>query len=96
MKKYSHIVFALTILPGLSANFRPAHAGNPERSGQAGATQLLINPYARSSGLFGMNVATVAGVEGMLNNPAGLAFGRSTEVVIAHTQWLMGSGISIN
>lgn len=93
MKRY---FILLTGLFCLYMNAGTAFAGNPERSGQAGATQLLINPYARSSGLFGMNVATVAGVEGMLNNPAGLAFGRSTEVVIANTQWLMGSGISVN
>ena len=71
-------------------------AGNPERSGQAGATQLLINPYARSSGVNGLNVATAYGIESVINNPAGLALSHGTEVVFAHTRWLWGSGIGLN
>ena len=34
-----------------------AIAGNPDRVGSAGASQLLINPWARSSGLGGANIA---------------------------------------
>ncbi|MBK5284896.1 MAG: DUF3308 domain-containing protein, partial [Bacteroidia bacterium] len=30
-------------------------AGNNDRAGQAGATELLINPWARSSGFGGAN-----------------------------------------
>jgi hypothetical protein len=36
-------------------------AGNRDRSGQAGAGELLLNPWARSSGLFGLNAANVSG-----------------------------------
>ncbi len=32
-----------------------ALAGNPDRAGQAGATELLINPWARSTGWNGAN-----------------------------------------
>ncbi|MCS6905904.1 MAG: PorV/PorQ family protein [Bacteroidia bacterium] len=68
--------------------------GNPERVGQAGATQLLINPFARSSGVFGINVANSFGIESIINNPAGLSHTRRTEVVFAHTRWLADIGIN--
>lgn len=71
-------------------------AGNPDRVGQAGATQLLINPWARSSGVNGMNVAGASGIESVINNPAGLSLTKRTEVVFSHTQWLSGSDIRIN
>ena len=34
-------------------------AGNEQRAGQAGASELLINPFARTSGWAGANVAGV-------------------------------------
>lgn len=73
-----------------------ALAGNPERTGQAGATQLLVNPYGRSSGLNGANVATTEGIESVMNNVAGMAHNKGTEVVFTHTLWLMGTDIRIN
>ncbi|MCS7297306.1 MAG: PorV/PorQ family protein [Bacteroidia bacterium] len=71
-------------------------AGNPERAGSAGATQLLINPYARSSGMGGLNIANTYGIESVIINPAGIALTRRTEFVFSHTRWLVGSDISIN
>lgn len=71
-------------------------AGNPDRSGQAGATQLLINPWARSSGWGNANTACIKGLESMYSNIAGLAFTPKTELLFAHTNWLQGTGISIN
>ena len=38
------------------------YSGNPERIGQAGASQLLINPYSRNSGMVGSNSAKVRGL----------------------------------
>ncbi|MCX7606587.1 MAG: PorV/PorQ family protein [Bacteroidia bacterium] len=73
-----------------------ALAGNPERAGQAGATQLLINPYARSSGMGGLNIANCYGIESIIINPAGIALTRRTEFVFSHTRWLVGSDININ
>lgn len=73
-----------------------ALAGNPERAGQAGATQLLINPYARSSGMGGLNIANTYGIESIITNPAGIALTRRTEFVFSHTRWLVGSDININ
>lgn len=86
--------FRITVF--LALIISSAWAGNPERAGQAGATQLLINPYARSSGMHGMDVATTSGIMSAINNPAGLTGTRRTEVVFSHTRWLVGSDISIN
>ncbi len=71
-------------------------AGNKDRAGQAGASELLINPWARSSGWGGVNVANSFGLESIYTNVAGLAFTKKTELVFSHTQWLKGSEIGIN
>jgi hypothetical protein len=70
--------------------------GNKDRSGQAGASELLINPWARSSGWGGVNVANSFGLESIYTNVAGLAFTKKTELIFANTQWLKGSEIGIN
>ena len=71
-------------------------AGNPDRSGQAGANELNINPWARSAGLFGMNTANVTGVEAIRTNVAGMAFIDNLEIAATRTQWLVGSEVGIN
>jgi hypothetical protein len=71
-------------------------AGNPDRAGSAGATQLLINPWSRSAGMGMANSASLRGVEAMFGNIAGLSKVNKTELVFANTQWLSGSGVSIN
>lgn len=71
-------------------------AGNNDRAGQAGATELLINPWARSSGFGGANSGSVRGMEAMFLNIAGVAFTKKTEIIFAHTNFLQGSGININ
>lgn len=73
-----------------------ASAGNPDRAGQAGATELLINPWARSSGFASANTASVRGLEAQYLNVAGMAFTSKTEVLFSNTQWLVGSGVMIN
>src|SRR5690606_3377124 len=70
--------------------------GNPERVGQAGASQLLINPFARNSGMGGANSARVRGLEAQFLNIAGTAYTRRTELILNHANWLSGTGISIN
>lgn len=71
-------------------------AGNDDRAGQAGATHLLINPWARSSSWGGAGSANDRGLEGQFMNPAGLAHAKKTEIVFAHTRWLEGADININ
>jgi len=71
-------------------------AGNEEKKGQAGATELLINPWARSSGWAGANIAGIRGVEAIRLNIAGLSFISGTEVVFSSTQWMKGTDIKIS
>lgn len=71
-------------------------AGNPDRIGQAGATQLLINPWARTSGLGWAGVSSARGLEATFLNVGGLAHARKTELNFSNTNWLVGSGISLN
>jgi len=71
-------------------------AGNEDRSGQSGASELLINPWARSSGWGNANVAGVRGLESQFLNVAGTAFTKKTELLFAHTNYLSGSDIGIN
>jgi hypothetical protein len=71
-------------------------AGNPDRAGQAGATELLINPWSRSSGWGGANSGGIHGIEAQFYNVAGVAFTKKMEVAFSHTNFLQGSGITIN
>lgn len=91
MKRSGAVIAALALLTQV-----PAVAGNPDRAGSAGATQLLINPWARSSGMSMANTASMRGVESMFGNIAGLSRVNKTEVLFTNTQWLSGSGVSIN
>jgi len=73
-----------------------AFAGNKDRTGQAGATELLVNPWAQSTGLFGMNVSGTRGLEAMKCNIAGMAFTENMEVGVSHLVYLSGSQVSVN
>ncbi|MFT7589159.1 MAG: hypothetical protein ACI959_001376 [Limisphaerales bacterium] len=81
----------LALLP-----FTAAFAGNPDRIGEAGASEILINPWARSSGWNGINVANVTGMESMRTNVAGLAFTEKTEINFTRTLYLEGSDVNIS
>ena len=73
-----------------------AWAGNDTKRGQAGASELLINPWARSSGWGGANAGNIRGVESMMLNVGGLAYVRRTDLIASYSRWMAGSGISIN
>lgn len=85
-----------TLLAGMLISTAAGFAGNPDRAGSAGAQELLINPFARSSGWGGANSSKVRGLESMFLNVAGIAFTKKTEVIFSRTNWLSGAGISIN
>lgn len=68
----------------------------PSRVGQAGATQLLMNSYSRSTGFNGANIGSVSGIEASSINPAGIATTRKTELVFSNCQWMIGSQIGVN
>ncbi len=96
MKKQYKIVTFFAIAGLIVIPCKYSKAGNPDRVGQAGATELLINPWARSSGWSGSNVAGCRGLESMFLNVAGTAFTKKTELIFARTQWLKGSDINLN
>ena len=58
------------------------------RAGSAGASELLINPFGRSSGWGTANIASVSGLEGQYSNVAGLASTEKTELIFTQTSWL--------
>lgn len=93
MKKIVTLVILTTIVL-LPAQL--SKAGNKDRAGQAGATELLINPWGQSAGLHGMNSSFVHGAEAMRNNVAGLTFINKTQLVFANSMWLKGSGVTVN
>ncbi len=84
------LVTGIILLPTIDAT-----AGNKDRAGQAGAAELLINPWARSSGWGGVNIANATGLEAIYSNVAGLAFTPQTEVIFAYTDWLKGADIKL-
>lgn len=73
-----------------------AWAGNPDRQGEAGAYELLLNPWARSAGLHTLNTSYISGVEALRLNPAGLVRINQLEVVLSRANYLQGTGISLN
>jgi len=87
MKQINNWIKAAAII-ALMLPFNNSFAGNPQRAGQAGASELLINPWARTSGWGGANIAGVRGLEGIFSNVAGLAFTEKTELIFSQTQWL--------
>ncbi len=96
MKKQYKLLASLALVGLLVIPDSYIIAGNPDRVGQAGATELLINPWARSSGWAGSNIAGTRGLESMFSNVAGTAFTKKTELIFARTQWLKGTDININ
>ena len=86
----------LTICAALLYNSNLAYAGNPDRQGEAGATELLINPWAGSSGFHTMNTASISGLEAMRLNIAGLSRIEGGEFGFSNAQLFQGTGISMN
>lgn len=71
-------------------------AGNPDRQGQAGASELLMNPWGRSAGLHSMTTSSVMGVEAMRINIAGLSRIKSFEVAVSNNRLFSGTGMNLN
>jgi len=88
MKQINNSIKAIAFIALILLPFNTILAGNPQRAGQAGASELLINPWARTSGWAGANIAGVRGLEGIYSNVAGLAFTQKTELIFSQTQWL--------
>ena len=85
----------ITVILCVGLAVSAAFAGNPDRRGEAGAYELVMNGWGNSSGLWSMNSANITGLESERINVAGLAFVPKTEVSAAYTLWLQGAGVGI-
>ena len=72
MKNIIRIFAVVALVAVLSAG--SVWAGNDKRRGTAGAPELLINPWAGSTGWGGVDISNVRGLESFYSNVAGLAF----------------------
>lgn len=93
--KTQQYIFTICFILGIFVFPQTGKAGNEDRAGSAGATELLINPFAKSSGWAGANTSFARGIEGSYLNIAGLSFVRQTEVNFSTTNYLSGSDITI-
>ncbi len=89
MKK---IFTLIAIVTGMCSLF----AGNPDRQGEAGAYELLMNPWARSAGFHTMNTSFISGVESIRLNVAGLARITGTEINVGYAQYFKGTSINLS
>jgi len=95
--KLSKSIRISVVMAGMLVASLPTFAGNEDRAGSAGATELLINPWTRSSSWGDAGVSSIKGLEAMFTNVAGLAYADKTEVIFARTNWLGGiSDIGLN
>ena len=95
MKRIKLFQIVLTIVTAVLLSIN-VDAGNEQRGGSSGASELLINPWARSSGMGNSSVASIRGLESVFMNVAGLAHTERTELVFTNTQWFQGTGIVLN
>lgn len=86
------LLFVISIFAGATL-----FGGNPDRQGEAGAGELLINPWAASAGLHTLNTSSVSGVEAMQLNVAGIGRGfGTTSLALGNTQLYAGTGVQVN
>ena len=92
MKNFKNIVRSSVIVGAVIACSN-AFAGNEDRVGSAGASQLLVNPWARSSGFADAGIANSRGLEATYMNIAGLSYTDKTQIKFNYTNWLGNAGI---
>lgn len=95
MKNIYSLLFGIFLAGLMVLPVAKVTAGNKDRSGQAGAAELMIDPWARSSGWGSVGTANAYGLEALYANVAGTASTKGTEIIFSYTDWLQGSGISI-
>lgn len=88
--------FIICAVIGLLSYAGQSFAGNRDRAGQAGASGLLIDPWAKTNGWGNAGVAEIRGMESVFSNVAGIAFVNKTELGFSRTQYLVGSGAGMN
>ncbi len=85
------LIIGATILSSFNVN-----AGNEDRVGSAGASHMLVNPWARSTGAAGAGIANVNGLEASFLNIAGTAFTDKTQIKFNYTNWMGSANIGLN
>ncbi|MBM3453471.1 MAG: PorV/PorQ family protein [Bacteroidetes bacterium] len=70
--------------------------GNEDRVGSAGASHLLINPWARGSAFGDAGIANMTGIEATFTNVAGLASTDKTQIKFNYSNWMGNAGIALN
>ncbi len=83
-----NIFIATLIFGGTILSSSSAFAGNEDRAGSAGSTELNVNPWARSAGWGSAGLSSINGLESMYTNVAGLAFTEGTEISFSRSNWL--------
>lgn len=95
MKILNSILKSSMVVGALALSFSTL-AGNEDRIGSAGASELLVNPWARSGAIGSAGIASTNGLEAQFSNIAGLAFTDKTQIKFNYTNWLGDAGISLN
>ncbi|MGE5355370.1 MAG: DUF3308 domain-containing protein [Deltaproteobacteria bacterium] len=92
MKKINWFFILVILVTSVSL-----YAGNPDRQGEAGASELLFNPWPTSSGLHGMNTSSINGVAAMRLNVAGISRGYDRAIVsLSNSRLYEGSDLQFN
>lgn len=91
MKIKSVLIIGAAIMSSFAAN-----AGNEDRVGSAGASHLLVNPWARSAAFGDAGISNVNGLEASFTNIAGLAFTDKTQIKFNYSNWMGNAGIGLN
>ncbi len=90
MKKTYYLFFFIMVFGSA------VYAGNPDRQGEAGAYELLMDPWARTAGLHTMGTSMVRGVESMFLNVAGMARVNKMDIAVGTANYLQGTDIRLN
>lgn len=93
MKNFKSIIKNTVFIGAAVITCSSVLAGNEDRVGSAGASQLLANPWARSTGSADAGISSVNGLEATFTNIAGLAFTDKTQLKFNYTNWLGNTGI---
>lgn len=91
MKIKSAFILGAALITGFTVQ-----AGNEDRVGSAGASHMLVNPWARSSAFGDAGIASVNGLEATFTNIAGLAFTDKTQIKFNYSNWMGAAGVALN
>jgi len=95
MKNLYKISIVVILVAGIILPVQNALAGNKDRSGQAGASELLINPWAKTTGWGGAGSSTVTGLEAIFGNVGGLAQTKGFDAGLTYTRYFTSADIDI-